>query len=535
MSRRLLPLVPNAIRVLDVLIGPERIIICGCLKSVPAACPVCATPSTACHGQYDRTIADLPWQGRPVHLRLRLRRFACRNSACGRRTFCEPLDTVARPLARRSERLRDVQRHLGLALGGEAAERLSRRLGLQASADTLLRLVRSGAVVPDLSPRIIGIDEWAWRRGRRYGTMIVDLERNKIVDLLPDREAGTLADWLRAHATVDTIARDRSEVFAEGIRAGAPMARQVVDRWHLLCNVSAAFQTVVASHHRRIKEIAEAIRSSGQEAAHRDSLAMRTPTAAERRSHVRHEPRAEAYAEMERLLAAGSSQSGVSRALGLDRKTVQRWIRSSGPPRWKKPKRPSGLDPYRDHLELRWREGCRNGAELARELQRQGAGVHPRVVREWATRRRRESADRLDADRSQSGHRWRPPSTNRTARLLQCDVDKLAEEDRRFVDRLKQAIPDLSVVVDLVRRLTRLLRRQSDESLAAWFTDAAATPLARFAANLYRDADAVVAAIETPWTTSPVEGQISRLKMIKRTMYGRAGFDLLRERVLAST
>ncbi|MBB4000947.1 ISL3 family transposase, partial [Aureimonas pseudogalii] len=474
-------------------------------------------------------------QGRPVQLRLRLRRFTCRNSACHRQTFCERLDTAARPFARRSERLRDVQRQLGLALGGEAAERLSHRLGLPTSADTLLRLVRSGTAAPTFSPRVIGIDEWAWRRGRRYGTMIVDLERNEIVDLLPDRNAGTLADWLAAHPTVETIARDRAEVFAEGIRAGAPMARQVVDRWHLLCNVGTAFQTIVAAHHRRIKEVAEAIRSSEQEAAHRERLAMRTPTAAERRSQARHEPRAEAYAEMERLLAAGSSQAGVSRALGLDRKTVRRWVRGSGPPRWKKPRRPSAIDPFRDHLEQRWREGCRNGAELARELQRQGAGVHPRVVREWATRRRREGIDRLDRNRCLSGPCWRPPSITRTARLLQCDLDKLADEDRRFVDRLRRSIPDLSIVVDLVERLTKLLRRQSAESLAAWFTDAAATPLARFAANLHRDIDALAAAIETPWTTSPVEGQISRLKMIKRTMYGRAGFDLLRERVLAST
>jgi transposase len=127
-----------------------------------------------------------------------------------------------------------------------------------------------------------------------------------------------------------------------------------------------------------------------------------------------------------------------------------------------------------------------------------------------------------------------PPSTTRTTRLLQCDIGKLADEDRRFVDRLKRTIPGLSAVVELVGRFTRLLRRQSDESLTAWFTDAAATPLARFAATLHRDIDALAAAIETPWTTSPVEGQISRLKMIKRTMYGRAGFDLLRERVLAS-
>ncbi|GGE02677.1 hypothetical protein GCM10011390_21950 [Aureimonas endophytica] len=261
---------------------------------------------------------------------------------------------------------------------------------------------------------------------------------------------------------------------------------------------------------------------------------MRTPTAAERRSQLRHELRAEAYAEMERLLAASSSQAGVPRALSLDRKTVRRWIPGRGPPRWKKPERPTVLDPYRDHLEQRWREGCRNSAELARELQRQGITVHSHVVREWGTRRRREGADRLDLDRLRPGCRWRPPSTDRTARLLQSDVDTLGDKDRRFVDRLREAVPDLSNVVDLVGRLNSLLRRQSTESLAAWFVGAAATPSARFAANFHRDIDALAAAIDTPWTISPVESQISRLQMIKRTIYRRAGFDLLRECVMAS-
>ncbi|MBO0904046.1 ISL3 family transposase [Jiella sonneratiae] len=520
----------------EIVSDPDRIVICSRLKTIPVSCPGCGMPSRAYHGHYDRVVADPPWQGKPVCLRIRLRRFACQNLSCGRRTFSEPVQALARPFARRSERLREVQRHLGLALGGEAAERLSHRLGMRTSADTLLRLVRAGVpAAATAAPRVVGIDEWAWRRGRRYGTMIVDLERNEIIDLLPDRDAKTLAAWLKERPTIEVIARDRAEVFAEGIRGGAPGARQVVDRWHLLCNVSAVFQVAVSAHHRQIKEIADAVRTAERQAAHRDSVTRRMPTAAERESQARHAPRAEKYAEMMLLLAAGTSQAAVSRTLGLDRKTVRRWIRQSGPPRWRKPKRAKAIDPYRAYLEQRWQEGCRNGAELGRELARQGADIRPRIVRDWATCRRREGADRLDAEQGPNGRRWRPPSTNRTTRLLQCDPGKLAGEDRRFVDDIRQEIPELSAVVELIGRLTRLLRCQSDESLLDWFKDAAGTPLARFAATLSRDADAVAAAIELPWTTSPVEGQISRLKMVKRTMYGRAGFDLLRQRVLAPT
>ena len=234
MTCRLLPLVPDSIRVIDVVHAPDRIIVHGCVRAAKPVCPDCRELSNANHGRYARTLCDLPWQGKPVCLCVQVRRFVCRNPDCRRRTFSERLGVAARPSARRSERLREIQRHLGLALGGEPGERLSRRLGMATSADTLVRLVRSGDVPPCVSPRVVGIDEWAWRRGRRYGTMIVDLEINEIVDLLPDRDAGTLANWLKAHPAVEIIARDRAEVFADGIRAGAPDVCQVVDRWHLL-------------------------------------------------------------------------------------------------------------------------------------------------------------------------------------------------------------------------------------------------------------------------------------------------------------
>ncbi|MCK5933794.1 MAG: ISL3 family transposase [Fulvimarina manganoxydans] len=391
--------------------------------------------------------------------------------------------------------------------------------------NTLLRLVRSGVVPPCVSPCVVGIDEWAWRRGRRYGTMIVDLERNEIVDLLPDRDAGTLANWLKAHPAVEIIARDRAEVFADGTRAGSPNACEVVDRWHLLCNIGEAFKAAVSVHHRQIRQIADGVRTRDRQAAHQDYLASRTPTAAECQSQARHDARAQMFAELTRLIEDGTSQIAASRAIGLDRKTARRWIRRGSPPTWRKPKRSTVLDPHLEYLERRWREGCRNSAELSWELIGQGADVHPRVVREWATHRRRESADRLDTYEGHSERSWPPTSIRQTAPLLQADIGKLADNDRCFIEEIRKVIPALVVVVDLVEDLTRMLRRQCEApNLTKWFEGAA---------NLRRDEEAVIAAIETPWTTSPVEGQISRLKMIKRTMYGRAGFDLLRQRILA--
>jgi len=235
-----------------------------------------------------------------------------------------------------------------------------------------------------------------------------------------------------------------------------------------------------------------------------------------------------------RLAAAGASVSGLSRALGIDRKTVRSWLRRDEPPLWRKPPGPTVLDPHRAYLERRWQEGCRNAAKLARELDQLGAGARPRVVRDWAMKRRRAGADALDADAGPKLGR-REPSLNRATRLLQADSGTLGDDDRRFVTRLLADAPPLARTVGLAKRLADLLRRRSAENLDAWLDEAGATPLARFAAGLRRDLEAVRGAIATRWSTSPVEGQIGRLKMLKRTMYGRAGFALLRQRLLAAT
>jgi transposase len=218
MSKRLLPLVPDGLSVLQMLSGPDSLTIATTPRLMPAACPVCRRPSRRGHGVYERILADLPWQGHPVRLRVRVRRFRCANPACVRRTFGEPLPTVAAAYAHRSRRLGEVQGHLGFALGGEAGARLA----IPLSPDTLLRMVRRTPPPAPALARVIGIDEWAWRRGRTYGTIIVDLEHNTIADLLPDRETTSVAAWLRDHPEVEIVARDRAEVYGEGVRQGVP-------------------------------------------------------------------------------------------------------------------------------------------------------------------------------------------------------------------------------------------------------------------------------------------------------------------------
>ena len=532
MSKRLLPLIPPGLAVVQVLPTPDRVTIVAQPRSPTAACPDCGTSSSSVHSRYERHLGDLPWQGRPVALRIQARRFRCAVPACSRRTFAERLAGVA-AAARRTERLGSLHGCLGLALGGEAGARLASRLAIDTSPDTLLRVVRSGstnaAACP--TPRVLGVDDWAWRRGHRYGTALVDLECNTVVDLLPDRQAETLATWLRQHPGVEVIARDRAGAYADGARQGAPDAVQVADRWHLLRNLGDAVHALADRHGNAVRRAAQAVAEEHAATAAAEPAfpaAPRPPNAAERASEASLSRRQARYEEAARLHGQGMSISRIASLLGAERKTVRGWLRRGAAPSWRKIKRGSALDPHVPLLERRWSEGCHNAARLWREVAAAGYAGRPGTVRAWATRRRGEQA----ASEPGQALSAAPPSGRRVGRLLMADTGKLADGDHRFVARLLADAPKLADAVAVAKRLHRVLRKEGGEALAEVLAAANDTLLAGFAASLDRDRNAVQAALDLPWTTSPVEGQINRIKTIKRSMYGRAGFQLLRARVL---
>ena len=531
---RLLSFIPRALQLLRVRPTPDHVTVEAGSRPCSAACPTCGSSSWRVHSHYLRKLRDLPSHGRPVTIYVAARRFRCLNAACARKTFAERLDDAV-VYARRTKRLGDLQRHLALALGGEAGARLAGRLAMPLSADTLLRMAASTPSAEEPStPRVLAVDDWAWRRGHRYGTILVDLERNQVVDLLPDRQAETLAAWLRQHPGIEIVARDRAGAYADGVRQGAPGAVQVADRWHLLRNLGDAVRAIVDNQHVGVKRVAkqiaeEAVAPTASVPAAAPDTAK--PTAAERRSQDAYTRRQARYEEAARLKAAGVSLKRIAALVGAERKTVRRWLRAAGAPRWLKPRRVGTLGPYHDHLDRRWKEGCRNAAQLWRELVTLGFTGRPGTVRRWAGRRRKGEPQATSSPTMLAAVTGQAPSARQIAHMLMTD-DTLPEAELTFVSRLLVQLPDLANCVAAAKRLNKLLRKKSKETLDKVLEDAGATALKGFVTSLRRDLGAVQAALDLPWTTSPAEGQINRLKMLKRTMYGRAGFSLLRARVL---
>jgi len=503
-----------------------------------ASCPRCHQSSTRIHSRYVRTVADLPWLGAAVRLELHTRRFFCRQPACAQQIFYERLPAVVAPYARRTLRLAQVLQVLGFALGGEAGTCVAQRLSMRTSADTFLRCIRRAVLPTPATPRAVGVDDWAKRKGARYGTIVVDLELRTPLDLLPDREAVTLQQWLAAHPGIEIISRDRAPQYAEAARVGAPHAVQVVDRWHVLKNLSEAVQRVLARQRAPLEEATRRMRDH-QRRQPGVTMALPSLSSSEATEIERHRAtRYARYCAVKQLQRQGVSQQGIARTLAMSHNTVRRYVRADIFPERAQYRLGSRLDAHLPYLHARWAQGVRTPAALWKDLCARGYPGTVGMIERYLGRLRQRLAG---LTRQQGAHflqvatTFKTPSVRQVTAWLQSPPPTLTAEQRRFVSHVCEVSSELRVVRELALAFRQLMKDRAVAAFPAWVETAEQCPvteLRTFAVGVRQDYGAVAAALEHPWSNGPVEGQINRLKTIKRQMYGRANFDLLRARVL---
>lgn len=496
-----------------------------------ASCPLCGHLAERVHSRYPRTLQDLPWQGNGVRVELTCRKFFCDNPDCSRRVFAEPLPGVARRYARKTTRLADALQQLTWLIGGEAAAHVAHTFGLLLSADALLhRLKQAGnATRLGAAPKALGVDDFAFRKGQRYGTILIDLETRRPVDLLPDRERSTVETWLRKHPGASLISRDRSAVYADAIREAAPEAVQVADRFHLLKNLMETLQQQVGKEAAAIREVLLP-RSLPQECFNEDPGPV-PPSRRQERTRVQsRKKRFENWQRAHALFGQGYAKKEIARLMDVNVRTVRTYLRATTfPERQRRSPVNSPLTPYKEFLLGRWEEGCQNALQLWREARARGYPGSATAVRDFVFPLRQPGMTPALKRMERA-----VPSPRTLAWLLALPERRTAEQTA-LVEKLCLACPALAASRDLTLSFQDMMRRRTAGELESWLEQASASGLscfASFARGLRADRAAVEAAFSLPWSNGPTEGNVNRLKLIKRQGYGRASFGLLRARVL---
>jgi len=554
-----------------------------------ARCPSCGSPSDHVHCQYRRTVHDVPCAGRRVVLRLCVRKFFCREPSCQRKVFAERLPDLVQPWARVSNRLLEELKALGLAASAEVNERLAPRLGMKVKAPTLLRYLRAIPPPAKTSVRVLGIDDFAMKRGDCYGTILVNIETSKPLTLLPDRTAEAVLPWLRSHQEIEVVSRDRASSYADAAKRALPHATQVADRYHLVHNLREHLQQFLDRKRTCLPEIEDsplkavstddrglasaletqtsvttsrASPSTGSASSTDQPQAQVQPnlpkgqmeqemelaslTYAERKKKISRDKRYARYEQVRALHQAGMGQRAIGRSLHMSRRIVRRFLtwetfpeRASGSGR--RPKGKGKLAPYLAYLLERWNTGEQTSSHLFREIKERGytgsESLLRRLLGEWRAdlpptpRKGPARKPRLAAPQ---GARKRRLSSRGASFLMILPPSKLSEVQQHQVEQMKHT-EDLRTVYLLSQEFVTMLKERQAEALDAWLKRAKAchvTELGSFVNGIRRDYAAVEAAFRLPWNNGIVEGHVNRLKFLKRQMFGRAHLDLLRVKVL---
>jgi transposase len=528
-----------------------------------SCCPACETASERIHSIYWRHPKDVPFGQQTVGICMRVRRFFCDNENCGRGTFAAPMKLFLGIRARRTIRLLACQRAVAYAVGGEAGSKLCSLLQIPTSADSLIRAIRQTPEAEVATPSVLGIDDWAKRKGQAYGTILVDLETHQPVDLLDTRTVEAVTAWLKAHPGVTLITRDRGTEYIKGANDGCPDAGPVADRWHLLSNLREALVALLEENPEALQAVAdEAFTGHSIESrflvppestVEVDLSALETMLPIESAQNETSSPgdprqarRQARYAQVHALYAATGSLRSVARQLRMSRRAVKRYLEATHCPEYPKGRlRVSKLSPFLGQLHERWLAGCTNASQLWREIQSAGFTGSRGLVARWAAQQRVCLPLELRYRRQQASNFQRPPLSNpvvvpwsakRASWLIVKKYPDLDVSEKQALERMRQVTLQVALGVDLAQQFMVIVRQRLEDRLTPWLaqvTASAIPALVCFANGLTKDLIAVRNALHYPYSNVQTEGQVNRLKFIKRSMYGRANFDLLRKCVLA--
>jgi transposase len=510
------PILLPGLKITEVREQDNRIDICAVSVGTQGICPDCGKHSTRVHSYYERSPADFPTSARRVRLHLTVKRFRCPTADCTRATFVEEFPQILEKYARRTTRLHQAQEDIAFALGGEAGNRLACKLHMPISGDTLLRMIRDAPAQPSLEPEVIGVDDWAKRRGRLYGTILVDLERHQVIDLLADQTAETLAEWLRAHPDVKIVARDRSLEYARGITEGAPQAIQVADRWHLLVNLREALQRWLDRIRPELNTLVSTTVSAKQ-----DKIPVLRHRFRSQRAEInrqsRQKQRKALHTEIHRLQNKGLPIRTIARQLDKSPTTIYKYLAMPEfPQKFARKRLSSILDPYRDYLDQRWQEGCRNARQLWREIRQRGYPGTSRQVSRWAYERRESPAPTTPRKHLEENHpgqlvfslvrphseKQQLPVARRLVWLFLNPVEKLEAEEVELRQRLLNHSA-LQQGCALVYEFKRMVLQRETHKLADWLQACEKSKIPEFmnlAMGMKKDNEAIKSALSSQWS-----------------------------------
>jgi transposase len=494
-------------------------------KAHDAACSRCGRRSSRVHARYLRRLADLPVGGRRVRIVVKVRRFKCVEPGCPQATFSEQIPGLTAPFARRTPSLTAALAEIALALAGRPGARLAVKLGMPCCRDVLIRLIRARAAPVAEHIEVLGVDDFAIRRGHTYNTVLIDMDTHRPVDVLPGREAGTLAAWLREHPEIRVVCRDRAGAYAEAIRSGAPQAVEVADRFHLWQNLCEAAGKTVAAHHHCLR------------APDRDTTT--TPAAPPREYRLATRTRAR-HAAIHDLLAQGLSRNAVARELNLGIHTVRRFANAASAEELlgKAEHRPTKLDPYLELVNQRWNEGVATARAIHAELQALGFTGTANIVERHLRPLRPDGNGRRRGQGAPAPTGPTIPKPRRISRALLTHPDHLTDHDTRTLARAVASCPHLHRLYGHIRSFAKIMAQRRGHELTTWLENVEADDLPElrsFATGIRRDLAAVINGLTLEHSSGAVEGNVTRIKRLKRDGYGRANFELLRARILLAS